>query len=72
MNKFISANRYDMSKPMDFYWGDMARSLDNIRECANSNKLSCAHQPLIDISLQNVVLDELHLMLRVTGQRVIS
>lgn len=26
------------------------------------------HQPLLDIPLENVVLDELHLMLRVTGE----
>lgn len=54
----IKINRYDMSKPMEFYWGDMARTLDHMKKCAKSNKFSCQHEPLIDIPLQNVVLDE--------------
>ena len=60
--------RYDMSKPEDHYWQDhIVRTLQQIRECARSQKFSCAHQPLLDIPLENVILDELHLMLRVTG-----
>ncbi len=57
-----------MSKPKDFYWGDLARTLSKLKEWATSNKFSCQHQPLIDIELENVVLDELHLMLRVVGR----
>jgi hypothetical protein len=58
-----------MSKPIDFYWTEQfARTLAHILECAKSNMFSCKHRQLIRISLQNVVLDELHLMLRVTGQ----
>ena len=57
-----------MSKPKDYYCGDIARSIDRIKEWAKSNKFSCQHQPLVSIPLENVVLDELHLMLRVTGQ----
>jgi hypothetical protein len=56
-----------MSMPKDFYWGDLARTITLIKEWAKSNKFSCQHKPLIDIPLENVVLDELHLMLRVTG-----
>ncbi len=48
-----------MSKPKDHYWGDIARSIDLIKEWAKSNKFSCQHQPLINIPLENVVLDEL-------------
>lgn len=66
-NKFIKLTRYDMSMPKDFYWGDLARTITLIKEWAKSNKFSCQHKPLIDIPLENVVLDELHLMLRVTG-----
>lgn len=28
----------------------------------------CEHQPLFNISLQNIVIDELHLMLRITDR----
>ena len=61
-----------MSKPMGFYWGsDMARTLEKMKSWSMSGKLSCAHHPLINIPLENVVVDELHLMLRVTGQYII-
>ena len=58
-----------MSKPINFYWEEqLARTLAHVQECAKSNRFSCQHRSLVQISLQNVVLDELHLMLRVTGQ----
>ena len=60
--------RSDMSKPKDFYWGSLGRSINEIKLHAKGSKFSCAHQPLVNIPLQNVVLDELHLMLRITGQ----
>ena len=57
-----------MSKARDYYWQEsLVRTLQTIKDSANSKKLSCAHQPLLEIPLQNVILDELHLMLRVTG-----
>lgn len=46
----------------------MARILADIKKCALEQKLSCVHQPLIDIQVQNIILDELHLMLRITGE----
>ena len=58
-----------MSKPEDFCWGDLARTLNKLKEWATRSKFSCEHQPLIDIKLENVVLDELHLMLHVTGMQ---
>jgi hypothetical protein len=61
-----------MSKPEDFYWGDLARTLSKLKEWATGNKFSCQHQPLIDIELENVVLDELHLMLRVVGKQYLQ
>ena len=51
-----------MSKPKDFYWGVLARMLNKLKEWATRNKFSCEHQPLINIKLENVVLDELHLI----------
>lgn len=33
---------------------------------------SCAYPPLLHIPLQNVILDELHLMLRITGTVTVS
>ena len=57
-----------MSKPKDFYWGNLVRTISEVKDHAKRNKFSCQHQPLVDIALENIVLDELHLMLRVTGQ----
>ena len=57
-----------MTKPQNYYWGDhVVRKICDIREDAKHNKHSCEHQPLLNIPLENVVLDELHLMLRITG-----
>ena len=57
-----------MSKPEHYYCQPpMCRTLSDIKKCASKQELSCVHQPLVDIPLENVVLDELHLMLRVTG-----
>ena len=59
-----------MSKPMNFYWEDnIRRTLDEIKTCSLKNEFACQHPPLLDIPLENVVLDELHLMLRITGKR---
>lgn len=58
-----------MSKPKGYYWeNNIARSIGNFAEWARQNKFSCAHPPLLNIPLQNVIVDELHLMLRVTGR----
>lgn len=57
-----------MSKPMNFYWeSTMARTITEMKEHAKQNKFSCEHRPLLNIPMENVVLDELHLMLRITG-----
>ena len=57
-----------MTKPQNYYWGDhVVRKICDTREDAKHNKHSCEHQPLLNIPLENVVLDELHLMLRITG-----
>lgn len=57
-----------MSKSMHYYWGEnLVRSLKDIIECVRNQTYSCAHRPLLDIDVRHIVLDELHLMLRVTG-----
>ena len=57
-----------MSKPEQHYSsGECARSLIKIRKWVLKKEYSCDHPPLLDASLENVVLNELHLMLRVTG-----
>lgn len=57
-----------MSKSQDYYCHPpMSRTLEEIKKCAWKQNLSCVHQPLVDIPLENIILDELHLMLRVTG-----
>ena len=55
-----------MSKPMRHHWKQpIAR--DSFEEWTRQNKFACVHPPLLNIPLENVVLDELHLMLRITG-----
>ena len=59
-----------MSKPDDYYDQDpMRRTLEEIKQFASKSKgenLCCVHRPLIDIPLDHIILDELHLKLRVT------
>ena len=47
----------------------MARTLVEIRETSTTSKDSycCDKQPLLNIPLDHIVVDELHLMLRVTN-----
>ena len=62
-----------MSKPQNYFWEEpLRRTLDSINKHAKKQQYSCVHQPLVNIKLENVVLDELHLMLRVTGSVVCS
>ena len=57
-----------MSKDKDFYCkADIARTLAGIKKSAKKHEKPCDHQPLLEIPLENIILDELHLMLRVTG-----
>ena len=60
-----------MSYTQNYYSEEaMVRTLETIKECANSNRYSCLHPPLLNVPLENVVLDELHLMLRITGKAI--
>ncbi|CAB3992347.1 Hypothetical predicted protein [Paramuricea clavata] len=70
--KFIleEITRCDVSKHQNFYWENLTRTTKDIIECSMKNIFSCAFKPLVNIPLCNVVLDELHLMLRVTGKEL--
>jgi hypothetical protein len=60
-----------MSKELKYYCEEPLKiTLESIKENAKNNKYSCAHRPLLNISLDHVVPDELHLMLRVTGMNI--
>ena len=64
----ILFTRFDMSKPEKHYSEKpMARTLEEIRKCALNQSYSCVHQHLLNVPLGDIVLDELHLMLRITG-----
>ena len=55
------------------YWETHdCRSLKDIKDCALKNQFSWQHQPLLEVKLENVILDELHLMLRITGDHYLS
>lgn len=67
--KIHKLQRWDMTKDLDFYnTGDMRRTLQEIRDFHSSNKFRCIHPPLFDIELDHVVLDELHLMMRISDR----
>ena len=60
-----------MSKEEKYYSEKpMARTLEEIRKCAHKQSYSCVHPPLLNVPLENIVLDELHLMLRITGRPI--
>ena len=58
----------DVSKELTFWKSEHGQSNKDIRKCALKGIFSCRHQPLLDINLENIVLDELHLMLCITGE----
>ncbi|CAB4025926.1 Hypothetical predicted protein [Paramuricea clavata] len=63
--------RYDMTKSQDFYLiGDIKRTLEDIKACCLKKQFSCERPPLLNIPVENIVLDELHLMLRVTDKLI--
>jgi hypothetical protein len=68
--KVKKENRWLMDKDLNCYNSPpLRRTLQEIIDMANKEgtqgKYSCVHEPLIKIDLDHVVLDELHLLLRV-------
>ena len=71
--KVHKSKRFDMSKPKDYYnSAPDSRTLEELHELyslsKSHEKYSCIGKPLINIPLHHVILDELHLMLRVTDR----
>ena len=66
--------RWDMSKAEEYYWSEeMKRTLEEIAQLCTKKKdnFGCILPPLLNIKLQNVRVDELHLLLRVTGMFIL-
>ena len=68
--KIHKDNRWEMDKDLDYYNSvPMKRALQEVINMAlkkrAQDKFSCDHKPLINIDLDHVVLDELHLLVRV-------
>lgn len=57
-----------MTKELAYWVEEQGRTLEDLKTCSLKNQYGCEHLPLLQIPLTNVVLDELHLMLRVTGR----
>ena len=59
-----------MNKPDNYYNDEpLRRTLEELYEFASKSKgenYCCAHQPLLNNPLDHIILDELHLMLRIT------
>lgn len=56
-----------MSKSMEYYEGDeKSRSLKKLNEWAKKKQYSVVHPPLLNIPIHRVIVDELHMMLRIT------
>ena len=62
-------DRWDTSKPLDHYnLGEMKRTLDHITSKLPLKKYSVINKALFNIELDQIILDELHLMMRVTDR----
>ena len=64
-----SKDRWDMSKPENFYDDSCPRTIDSLTKCSTNGEFSCKHKRLVNLPLETYFLvDEVHLMLRVTGR----
>ena len=68
---YFSHHRYDMSKPDNYYESSpQKRTLEDLKRCCRlkrgNKNFSCINPPLLNIPLDHIILDELHLLLRVT------
>ncbi|KAK2565676.1 hypothetical protein P5673_010845 [Acropora cervicornis] len=63
--------RWDTSKTEGYYWSSgKARTLAKNRELSrkSTNNYGCIREPLLHIPIENIRVDELHLLLRVTDR----
>uniref|UniRef100_A0A1X7V217 Uncharacterized protein n=1 Tax=Amphimedon queenslandica TaxID=400682 RepID=A0A1X7V217_AMPQE len=58
--------RFDTTVPSEEYQIRQARTLSSITACAETRLLGVIHPPLLRIEMDQVVIDELHLMLRIS------
>lgn len=62
-------DRWDTSKPIEHYQSiEMKRILAHIKSMLTQKKFSVIHQSLFNIEFDHVILDKLHLMMRVTDR----
>ena len=67
--KIYRLQRWDMTKDLDYYnTGELSRSIQELNEYHDKNKFCCFQPPLFSIDLDHVILDELHLMLRISDR----
>ena len=72
--KIHKANRWEVDKTIEYFnTPPLGRTLKEIQTMckqkpnkANKNNYGCTNPPLIKIDLDHMVVDELHLMLRIT------
>jgi len=67
------SNRWDMSKSLEYYNSPpMKRTLKDLKDCCNksTNNYCCESPPLLNIELDHIILDELHLLLRVCDRLI--
>jgi hypothetical protein len=58
--------RYDMTKPLEFYHTrGMQRTSQNLKEDVVKNDFGVRAQPLVSIEPEHIIIDELHLLLRI-------
>lgn len=56
-----------MSMPHDTYnKPPMSLPLEDVKKCAKTGEFCCVNSPLLNIPLDHIILDELHLLLRFT------
>jgi hypothetical protein len=66
--KIEKKNRSDMSKPENVYWSkEIVRTNQEMKLFCSKSKsnFGCIHPPLLNIELSHVVIDELHLLMRI-------
>ena len=67
--KVHKLQRWDVSKALEYYSTDpLKRSLKEMQEHQKKGEFCCARTPLFTIDVNNVILDELHLMLRISDR----
>lgn len=65
--KIAKEDRYDMTKDEMYYWGQsMVRSIVDMKKLSTRKfNYGCVRLPLLDIPIDHVIVDELHLLMRI-------